>query len=441
MAQAINNSIPTPNANPNHVIRFGMSVIFIVFGLFFGWMALAPLATSIVGVGQVSADSNKKTVQHLEGGIIKEILVKDGDLVQKDQPLIIIDSTQIESSLKTLNNQYLEAIATNARLKAQENKSLHIDFPKEILEKKDELAMIKIINGQKNILDSKITSLKEEELITAKKIDQFTNQIDGLNATISSNTQRIESIQKDIDDQEDLYKDKLVDIQRLRELRRENIRLNGEILTSKSEINRLNAQIDEAKSTQRLRNKEFYNDIANSLVDNRINTVDLQSKIESLKDTQERITIKSPSDGYVTGLQIHTVGGVISPSKPILDIVPKDSEMILITQINTPDIDKMRVGLLADTRFSAFNVQQTQVVESKVINVSADTFINEQTGASYYEVKLILTEKGKKQLKENKFFLLPGMPVEIMIKTGKRTTLSYLVKPFVDMVSRSFNEE
>jgi len=345
MAQAINNSIPTPNANPTHVIRFGMSVIFIVFGLFFGWMALAPLATSIVGVGQVSADSNKKTVQHLEGGIIKEILVKDGDLVQKDQPLIIIDSTQIESSLKTLNNQYLEAIATNARLKAQENKSLHIDFPKEILEKKDELAMIKIINGQKNILDSKITSLKEEELITAKKIDQFTNQIDGLNATISSNTQRIESIQKDIDDQEDLYKDKLVDIQRLRELRRENIRLNGEILTSKSDINRLNAQIDEAKSTQRLRNKEFYNDIANSLVDNRINTVDLQSKIESLKDTQERITIKSPADGYVTGLQIHTIGGVITPSKPILDIVPKDSEMILITQINTPDIDKMKIGL------------------------------------------------------------------------------------------------
>lgn len=440
MSQA-NTPVQKPNSNPKAIITFGISVLVIVFGLFFGWMALAPLATSVVAVGQVSADTNKKTIQHLDGGIIKQILVKDGDLVKKGDTLIVLDDTQIKATLSTLKNQYYEALATTARLEAQEKKKTTITYPKQITQIKDDLKIKQIISGQQNILNSKLKSLYEQEVITKKRVAQFINQMEGLDSVINSNKQRLVYIQSDINEQEELYKEKLVDIQRLRELKREKSRLTGETQSASSDILRLQAQIDEAKSQQRLLNKEFYNEIANLIVENRIKTVDLYSKIESAQDKLSKINIKAPTTGYITGLQIHTIGGVITPSTPILDIVPKDSELFIVAQVNTPDIDKLKLELLADTRFSAFNVQQTYVVESKVINISADTFLNEQTGASYYEVKLLLTKKGKEQLKENSFFLLPGMPAEVMIKTGTRTALSYLIKPFMDMLSRSFNEE
>ncbi len=436
-----NKQITMPSSEDSSVIKFGLIVIFTVFFMTGGWMAFSPLATSVVASGQVSADANKKTVQHLEGGIVKDILVKDGDYVNKGDTIIVLDSTQIEASLRNLKNQYYESIARMARLEAQKNKSLSIKFPQEILEIKNRVDIKKIIRGQRNILVSKIKSLEEETLVTKKRISQFENQIDGLTSKINSDKQSLESIQTDIDEQEELFKDELVDIKRLRELRRQEIQLNGEIASANSEILRIKDQIEETKSMERLRNKEFYNEIANSMVETRISIMDLQSKIDSLVDKLNRIEIDAPVSGYVTGMEIHTVGGVVPASKPILDIVPKHSELFLVGQVKSADIDKLKVGLLADTRFSAFNMQQTTVVESKVVNISADTFINEQTGEPYYEVKLILTEKGVQQLAENQFFLLPGMPAEIMIKVGDRTTLSYLVKPFTDMLSRSFNEE
>lgn len=436
-----NSILVKPNSDPSKIILFGISTIVIVFGIFLGWMALAPLATSIVAIGQVSADSNKKTIQHLEGGIIKKILVKDGDLVHEGDTLIILDDTQINSSLDTLQNQYLESIAALSRLRAQEKKTFTIDFPKEILEKMDDPYIVKITSGQKDILKSKLNSIKEESQITTERVEQFKDQIDGLNSVLNSSEERLSSIEKEIAEEEELFKERLVDIKRLRELKREKIRLSGEIENSKAEISRLHSQIDEANSQQRLRDKNFENEVSSNIVETRTRSIDLKSKIDSSADKLNRVEIKSPTTGYVTGLEIHTEGGVISPSKPILHIVPKDSELYIVAKVNTPDIDKLKKGLLADTRFSAFNVQQTFAVESKVIHVSADSFLDQQTGMSYYEAKLKLTKNGEEQLKANEFFLLPGMPVEAMIKTGDRTALSYLLKPFMDMLSRSFNEE
>lgn len=428
-------------SNPNNIIKFGFSVLFIVFGLFFGWMAFAPLAISIVSVGEVSVDTNKKTVQHYEGGIIKKILVKDGDFVEKGDSLIVLDSTQIESNLKTNQNQYYGVIAAAARLKAQKNKSLTIHFPKELLDKKNEASIKTIIESQTNILRSKLRSVEEEELISKQKIIQSKNQIAGLNSIIKSNEDRLKSILTDIAGQEELFAQRLVDIQKLQELRREEMKIRGDIQNSLSDKKRLYAQIEEVKGQQELKNKEFQNEVLNSIVEYGLKKVDLQSKITISKDQLKRVNIVAPVSGYIIGLSAHTIGGVIDSSKPILSIVPKDSDLFILTKAQTQDIDKLKVGLLADTRFSAFNTQQTYTVESKVINISADTFVDENNGTSYYEVKLILTEDGKKQLKDNGFYLLPGMPVEAMIKTGNRTTLSYLIKPFVDMISRAFNEE
>ncbi len=168
---------------------------------------------------------------------------------------------------------------------------------------------------------------------------------------------------------------------------------------------------------------------------------DLKSKIIANEDVLSRTTITSPIDGTIVGLSLHTVGGVVSPGKPILEIIPADSKLLVIAQVNTTDIDKVKVGLLAEVKFSAFNLRQVLIIEGRVIHVSADSFVDEVSHAPYYEAKIEVTKEGMERLKENGFVLVAGMPAEVMIQIGDRTALSYLVKPFREMLGRGFNEE
>jgi len=332
--QDMQNSELIPPHNPSKVVTFGLILLFVVFVAIGGWMAKAPLATSIVTIGQVSPDSNKKTVQHLEGGIVKELYVKEGDKVKKGDILLKLDDLQIKL-----------------------------------------------------------------------RIEQLKKQIDSLNVSIDTNKIRLKSITNEKKEWEKLFEKKLVDKQRIRDLTREEDRLKGEISKSEKEIERVNEQI------------------------------------ASEEDKLERTNIRSPIEGTILNLAVTTIGGVITPGKPILEIVPNDNKLVVTAKAQIQDIDKIKPGLLADIRFSAFDMTHTDVVEGKVFYVSPDSFTDQATGMPYYKVKIEVTPKGKKQLKQYHFNLVAGMPAEVMIKIGNRTLLSYLIKPLEDMVSRGFNEE
>lgn len=217
--------------------------------------------------------------------------------------------------------------------------------------------------------------------------------------------------------------------------------LQGDVANTRAEIARLNEQIMETKGQLLLRDEEFKKETLNKLVETKTMLNDLKSKILAARDTLNRTEIIAPADGVVVGLSLYTIGGVIPSGQKILDIVPQGSVLIVEAQVPVTDIDKVSAGLECDIRFSAFHLQQTHVIHGKVIHVSADSFVDEATGNSYYEAKVEVTPEGQKQLKEYGFELVAGMPAEVMIKTGTRTTLSYLVKPFTDMLSRGFNEE
>jgi len=167
----------------------------------------------------------------------------------------------------------------------------------------------------------------------------------------------------------------------------------------------------------------------------------LTSKIIANQDTLDRTNIVAPIDGTVVGLSLHTVGGIINPSNPVLEIIPHNTKLLVIAQVQTTDIDKVKNGLLADIMFSAFNLKQVHVIQGEVIHVSADSFIDEVSGMPYYEAKIEVNKKGIETLKENNFVLVSGMPAQVMINLGDRTALSYLVKPFTEMLGRGFNEE
>jgi len=426
------NNIPSDNTAP--AIFFGLTVLFIVFGLFGGWMYYAPLATSSVAAGQISAGSAKKTVQHLDGGIVKKIYIKDGDIVKKGDVLITLEDVQIKESLHMLKSQYEDMVATYDRLKAQKDNKKSIYFSKEITNEN-------IIENQKNIFYTNKKSLRDEETINQKRILQTKKQINSLKALINSKKHRLKSISKEKREQQVLFEQQLVDKLRIQELDREANSIEGDIASKKADIARLREQINELKTQQLLRKKKFKEDILDRFVQIKSKIENLKSKIIATKDKLNRTKIISPASGTIVGLKMHTVGGVIGRGQDILKIVPKDAKLIIIAKVKTTDIDNVRVGLVSNIMFPAFNAKKMHVINGKVIAVSADSFVDKATRQPYYEAKVEVTKEGEDELKKHGFTLVSGMPATVMIQTGTRTALDYFIKPFKQMAVRGFNEE
>ncbi len=430
----MSNKISRPSDDSSKVITFGMSVIIIVFVIFGGWMAVAPLATSAVAVGQVSADLDKKVIQHLEGGIVNKIYVKDGDKVKKGEKLLKLDELQIKASLEIFQSQLQDALGVYARTKALENNVSKMIFPKELINEAVKL-------NQTNIFETQKKSLNDEKAISKNRIIQSQNQVNGIISVLNSKTQRLDSITEEIKEWEELLKQQLVDKVKIRDLKRERNQLIGDIANLNSEVAKTREQIEEIKLQQLLREKDFKKTNLDQMVQSKSQIEDLRSKIAATKDRLTRTDIVAPIDGTVVGLKIHTEGAVIKPGDQILELIPDDSKLLVIAKVQVTDIDKVKVGLLADIRFSAFNSRKAHVIEGKVIHVSADSFSDEQSKTNFYEAKIEVTKKGLEDLKDYGFVLVSGMPAEVMINIGERTALSYFVKPFMDMLSRGFNEE
>lgn len=423
-----------PSGDDSKVIAFGWGILIVVFVIFGGWMAFAPLSSASVAIGKVSADSEKKSVQHFQGGTISKILIKEGDLVKKDQTLIILDVLKAKAELESYKRQYMDSMASFARLVAQRDDLNSIDFPLEVTD-------VNIIEDHKNIFYTTTKSLKDQKEISQQRVVQLQNQISGLKSLIDVRKNRIISLKEELKEWEVLYAQQLVDKIKIRDINREINSLEGEIASSNAEIAKLGEQINEIKTQQLLTEKEFRNQVLDQIVQVQNIISDLKSKISSLEDVFQKSEIKAPISGNVVGLSTTSEGAVIRPGDDILQIIPENSDLIVTAQVSITDIDKVQVGLLSDIRFSAFNLQQAHVIEGEVIHISADRFTDESTGEPYYEAKIKVTKKGEERLKEYGFKLLPGMPAEVMINIGSRTPLSYFVKPFTDMISRGFNEE
>lgn len=426
--------LEAPSSDDRGIIRFGLGVFLVVFIAFGGWASFAPLATHAVAVGQVSADLDKKSVQHLEGGIVEQIFVKDGDVVKKGDVLVKLSEIQTRAQLDTLRDQLQEKLAEFARLQAERDDQNEVIFSDEVVDEKAK-------RDQLNIFESTKKRRANEVILTKQRTLQAQSQIKGSQSLLESKKERMASNSEEIKEWSTLYEQRLVDKSRTRELERENALLSGEIASYESDIIRLEEQINELRSQQELRDKEFMDETLRRYVDTKSIISELRSRIDANEDVLKRSSIVAPIDGVVVGMSMHTIGGVISSGQKILDIVSQDTDLYVVAQVQITDIDKVKNGLIADLRFSAFDLKLTKVIEGEVFHVSADSFIDEKNGAHYYQAKIRMTPQGAEQAREHGFNLVAGMPAEVMIKTGERTVLSYIVKPFADMLSRGFNEE
>lgn len=432
--------IELPDSNEGRFIRHGLLLILSVFGILGAWMAYAPIESAAVAPGKVGAEAKKKSIQHLEGGIVQTIHVKEGDSVKQGQVLLQLDETKARAQLDMVLSQYHEALALESRLLAERDGLPRIVFAPEV-EALDPEVGRKLVDGQNRLFTSRRDSLASEKAIMLKRIMQLEKQIEGNRSIIKSKQARLESLREEIKEWKELFEEELTDKIRLRELGREAGVIEGDIASLEAEMARLHVQINETESQSLLREQEFDKEVGTQLRDVQSGLADMRARLFSLRDTLDRTEVIAPVGGVVVGMDAHTIGGVIPPGKTMLDIVPAMSELIVTAQVKTTDIDKVKKGLKAIVRFSAFNLQTAEVVEGEVVHVSADSFVDKVTGVPYYEAEIRLTEEGREKMKKNGFFLISGMPAEVMIKTGKRTVLSYLMKPLIDRADRAFRED
>ena len=421
--------------------RFGLMILMVVFVFLGGWAALAPLNSASVATGEVYVVSNNRVVQHYEGGMVSEILVEEGDVVTKGQVLLRLAPTMAQAELSVVQSRLNEVLALEARLKAERISAEQIKFPEILASNRSDPLIEEIIQGQQEVFLSRKQSLEGELKIYKQRIEALQQQISGLTSVNKTLDTRIASYEQEVADWEALYREQFADKIRLQEMQRELSRLKGERNGNLSEIARLKVQIAETESQRILKKQQFREEVFAELRKTQSERVDLETRKIALVDRLERIEIKASVNGRVNGLTIYTVGKVVKPGETLMELVPDTQDYAVKAKVTVTDIDRVYVGLIADVRFSAFSSQITHVIEGKVVNVSADKFVDQQSGAEYFEAKVVLTPAGIEQMEKDGLFMLPGMPAEVMIKTGERTLLEYFLKPFTNMFARAFNED
>jgi len=434
-------STKTPDAMARPLLAMGSWIMIILFGFIGGWAAFVPLDTGAVAPGKVVVDSNSKVIQHLEGGIIKEILVKEGQRVKAGDVLVRLDSTNAEARNEQLRGQWLTAKATEARLLAERDAAANVEFPEEIttLEATDE-KIAKGLDAQRRLFKTRRENMQGEESVMRQKIRQSDEEINGLRQQVSSAAQQIALLDEEISVVQQLLSKGNAVKPRLLALQRQAAELQGRRGQAQAMISRANQTISEAKIAIVNQHTEFLNSVVNELKDTQLQLSNLDEQMRSSADIVRRIEITAPIAGQVNGLKIFTIGGVIQPGDTLMSIVPIGEKLVVDARIAPTDIDIVRSGLQANVKISVVDSRRLRPLSGEVVTVSADRFEDQQRGESFYIARVEIPQK-ELEAKLQGFELTAGMPAEVLIVTGERTMLSYLTRPIRESFGRAFRQE
>jgi HlyD family type I secretion membrane fusion protein len=430
----------SPEYFARNSIKVGMIGIALFFGVFGLWSAIAPLNSAAIAPGRVILDSNKKTIQHLEGGIVDAILVREGQAVNKGDILLRLDETTAKARFELVRKQYLTLKATEARLIAERDDLQEIPFTKDLtdIENSDPTAKESLEN-QRRLFASRRDSVKGKISIHRQKIAQYKDEIRGLEAQASSSRSQIGYVNEEIESVAQLVASNNAPRSRLLSLQRQKSALDGALGEAIAGISRARQSIGESEIEILNTSNSFLNEVNNEFKETQASLSDIEERIRASEDTFTRINILAPINGKVTDLQVHTIGGVIKPGEKLMDIIPKDDVLIVEAMVQPQDIDVVRDGLEASVRLSAYKARFVPPIKGKVANVSADRFDDPQRGISYYKARVVVDSDELSHLENVELY--PGMPTDVLIVTGERTMLQYLFAPIRDSFSKSFREE
>lgn len=412
----------------------------VAIGVFFGglgsWAAIAPLDSAAVAPAVLNVETRRKTVQHLEGGIVAEILVSEGAAVAAGQPLLRLDPTQARANLQQLRIRRRALQALEARLLAERDGTEHVDFAGVGTAGEASNA---VIADELRVFAARRRAIEGEEAILRNRITQFDEEIVGLNGQIAAQATQIELIDEELAAQEKLFERKLTGMQRLIELKRERAEIAGSRNQQIAAVARIRQRIAEENLRILELDTTRINEVVEQLREVRTSLSDLSERIRAAEDVLERTTILAPLDGVIVDLRVHTVGGVVGAGEALLDIVPEGERLVAEARVDPIDIDAVAPGLRAQVVLSAFDRRTVAPVEGIVSSVSADRLTDARTGVPYYLARVVLPDDAMKA--HEGLELSPGMQAEVMILTGEQTALGYLVTPVIRSFRRALREQ
>lgn len=418
--------------------RIGLMLAFLVFGVFGLWAALAPIEGAAYAVGSITVKSYKRLVQHLEGGIVQDIRVRDGDSVEAGDILLVIDNTQSLAQLEVANTQLTALLSLEARLLAERNETEDVVYP-EVLTSGDRNA-IKEIEAQNYLFRTRRDARDGEIAVLEQRIEQFQSRIDGLEALQESKHLLAESFAEELADLEELSAHGFATEQQLRVVKRNYATASGESAELLANIASTEIQIGETRLQIIQATNQFQNEVAALLAQTQTEIKDILERVTALEDVVNRTEVRAPISGVVNSMRVHTEGGVINPGLPIAEIVPVSDELVIEAQVSPVDIDRVAAGQTAAVHFSNLGKTSVLVVEGRVMTISADTLTDQTTGGNpYYQARIELTPESMAELAD--VTLVPGMPAEVYINSGSRTFLQYITKPLTAAMSRSLRED
>jgi HlyD family secretion protein len=404
-----------------------------------GWGATAVISGAVVASGSLVVDSNVKKVQHLTGGIVGELRVRDGDRVRAGDIVVRLDETVTRANLAIITKGLDELMARKARLESERDGADEIVFPAQLLASPGDPDRAAAIDSERKLFNLRKTARSGQKAQLQERIAQLQEEISGLTAQQNSKAKEIGLIDRELAGVRELWKQNLVQLTRLTALEREATRLDGERGQLIAAAAQAKGKIAETSLQILQIDQDIASDVAKELreVDGKIGEF-IERKVAA-EDQLKRIDIRAPQDGTVFQLAVHTVGGVITAGDPIMLIVPEADNLSVEVRVNPQDIDRLQLNQKAILRFTAFNVRTTPEIEGTVTRISADTSIDQRTGQSYYTIRIAMAADQVERLGDVK--LLPGMPVEAFVQTGDRTMFSYLMKPLHDQFVRAFREK
>jgi HlyD family secretion protein len=421
-------------------LAVGLAAVALLLGGFGTWAALTEISGAVVAPGRIAVESNRQVVQHLDGGVVAEIAVSEGDTVADGQVLLRLDPSEKRSRKAIIEDQLFELMARRGRLEAERDDLTEPAFDSLLRAAAETDADARaVMQGQARLLEARRLSIAQEREQLARRRAQIRDQIAGIEAQQEALGEQLALIERELEGQQSLLDRGLAQASRVLNLQRERARLTGQMGELTAQKAQAAGRITEIE-LEMLRLKSRRREEAISrLRDLKARELELRERRRALLEQLDRLDIRAPVSGIVYGLQVHTPRAVLRPAEPVLYLVPQNRPLIIRARIAPTDIDRVFPGQRVLLRFTALDRRNTPELVGRVSQISADTFEDERTGRAYYRARIVMAQGEQAKLPDGAV-LIPGMPVETFIRTADRTPLAYLVKPLADYFSRAFRE-
>jgi protease secretion system membrane fusion protein len=428
-----------PPADAGQAARTGLWILLMGLGGFLAWAALAPLDRGVPTAGRVSVETKLKAVQHLTGGIVKEVLIREGGLVKQGQPMFRLEESTSKASFEGVRQDYVGGLAVKARLSAELSGAGRISFPAELTRLGTDRQVQQLMSTQEQLFNSRRAALRADLQVIEEGVRGQDEQLRAYASLAESRRAQLALLKDELKSTEDLVKEGYLPRNRARELERSVAEANGQIQEQLGNMARARQAISEFKVRAVARQQEYRKEIETQMAEISKGVQAGSERFSAAQGDLDRTVIRAPASGQVVGLQMQTVGGVVTPGQKLADIVPEGVPLLLEARVKPQLIDRLQPGLMADVRFQAFANTPELVVESQLVSVSGDLIIDPQhNNEAHYLALLKITDKGMQTLGSR--VLQPGMPAEVIVKTGEQTLLNYLLGPFLKRLASSMKE-